>query len=217
MPTQPLTKPVRRSLSREAIASTALELADAEGVDSLSMRRLAERLGVGTMTLYGYFRSKEELLEAVVDVATPPIRVRAGATSWKDQLRDLMRGVHGALAEHPVGVELRLRKPLVSPGAMRITEAAMGILSGAGFGTEDAARCYRTLFLYVFGFIAFGSPRAPDEVKRHARGVIASLPAEEYRQVTAAGAELVETLAGEEQFEFGLGVLLDGLEARASA
>ena len=100
-----------RSLSREGIARTALELVDAHGVEALSMRRLATELGVGTMTLYGYFRSKDELVAAVVDAATAEAPVRVADGPWRDQLRELMLGVRRTLAEHPSGVELRLRGP----------------------------------------------------------------------------------------------------------
>src|SRR3954466_4577198 len=94
--------------SREAIARAALDLVDREGLDALSMRRLAGELGMGTMTLYGYFRTKEELLDAVVHEATgwPELPLRAGP--WDECLRALARMLRAGLARHRSLIEVRL-------------------------------------------------------------------------------------------------------------
>ena len=178
------------------------------------MRVLADRLEVGTMTLYGYFASKDELLEAMVASATedaPAITVGDG--TWKEQLANLMRGVRATLAEHPTGVQLRLRRPLLSPAALRVTEAAMRIMDEAGFSREQAARAYRTMFVYTFGFASFNPSAADAEAKRRARTALAALPEAEYPSLVAAQEEAVDAMGGDEQFEFGLSLLLDGLEA----
>ena len=206
--------PRSASLSREAIARAALDLTDREGVEALSMRTLADRLEVGTMTLYGYFASKDELLEAMVATATedaPAIAVGAG--TWKEQLAGLMRGVRATLAEHPTGVALRLQRPLLTPAALRVTEAAMRIMDEAGFTPAQAARAYRTMFVYTFGFASFNPAGADGEAKRRARTALAALPEAEYPSLAAASDELVDAMGGDEQFEFGLALLLDGLEA----
>jgi TetR/AcrR family tetracycline transcriptional repressor len=99
---------------RTEIAEAALALVDREGLDALSMRRLAAELGLGTMTLYGYFATKDELLDAVVARAatgTRPIQVPDGP--WQQRLRTLARAWHRNLARHPSLVQLRLRRPIV--------------------------------------------------------------------------------------------------------
>jgi AcrR family transcriptional regulator len=202
-----------RSLSREEIARAALELVDAHGVDALSMRRLATELGVGTMTLYGYFRSKEELLAAVIDAATGEAPVAVAEGPWREQLRELMLGVRRTLAEHPSGVQLRLTRPILTRGALRVTEAGMQILDRAGFDKADAARAYRALFVYTFGYASFGSPPEPEETKRRTKAALLALPEREYPVLSASAAEAAETMAGDEPFEWGLERLLDGLEA----
>src|SRR3954465_533085 len=97
----------RLGLSRERIVEGALELLDRDGLDAFSMRRLAEEPGVGTMTVYGYFRGKDELLEAVVDLGGEQIAQRVSEVesggSWKPRLRELMLGVHAA-PPAPTGV-----------------------------------------------------------------------------------------------------------------
>ncbi|MGH2987891.1 MAG: TetR/AcrR family transcriptional regulator C-terminal domain-containing protein [Solirubrobacterales bacterium] len=203
-------------LSRELIAATALALADRDGPEALSMRRLASELGVGAMSLYRYFRNKQELLDAVVDAAAAetPAEVDV-AGPWKEELRRLMRGVRASLARHPIGIWLRLRGPLLSPGALRVTEAGMQILERAGFDRPTAAHAYRALFLYTFGFAAFNSPDAPEEARRQARAALMALGPDQYPALTSAAEEAAATMAGDDQYEFGLGRLLDGLQALA--
>jgi AcrR family transcriptional regulator len=207
----------RGALSRERIARSALELLDREGVEALTMRRLAAELGVGTMTLYGYFRTKEELIDAAVDAVIEEAGVRIRGRTWRDQLANLMRDVRRELARHPAGVRIRLSRPLISPGALRVTEAGMRVLESAGFDKRQAARAYESLLVYTLGFATFCSPESAEAVKRQARAALAVLPPEEYPAVTGAGRELTETLFGDAQFEFGLERLLDGLEAVLSA
>jgi AcrR family transcriptional regulator len=204
----------RRSLSPRRVTEAALELAREGGVDAITMRRLAHRLDVGTMTLYGYFRNKDELIDAMTDAVTEDANIAVGEGSWREQLGELLRGIRRALDEHPVGVEIRRRRPILSPSALRVSEAGLQILERAGFGRADAARAYRTLWLYVFGFAAFNSPEDPADLKRHVRGALAALPLDEYPLLTSGVDEAVSAMAGNEQFEFGLDLLLDGIEAK---
>jgi AcrR family transcriptional regulator len=180
------------------------------------MRRLADELGVGTMTIYGYFRSRDELLDAVVDSGGEAIANLGSELeseeSWKAGLRELMIGIRRSLIEHPAIVELRYRRPLLSPGALAVTEAGIRILRDAGFSDPDAGRVYRILFVYTFGFSAFG-PRPGSEADRD-RSVEAlrALPADRYPTLVAAARELSESMADQTLYEAGLDALLDGLE-----
>ena len=165
------------------------------------------------MTLYGYFRTKDELLDAVVDAAVAEAApVSVGTGTWKEQLGNLLRGIHENLGRHPSGVRIRLVRPMLSPQALQITEAALQILEGAGFGRAEATRAYRALFTYTFGFASFNSPERPDEAKRHTKAALTALSPDDYPTLTGAASEAAETVAGEAQFEFGLERLLDGLE-----
>ena len=190
---------------------------DRDGPDVFSMRKLAAELGTGTMTIYGYFRSKDELLDAAVDVAVDEVGINLGDGDWKDQMRALMLGIREGLARHPGGIRLRLARPILSPGALRFTEAALHVLKGAGFETREATRVYQTLFFYTFGVASFGSPMAPDEVKRRALATLLALPPEDYPELSAAADDAAEALAAEDQFEQGLDQLLDALQASQGA
>ena len=199
-------------LSREAILEGALAVLEREGVDALSMRRLAAELDVGTMTLYGYFAGKRELLDALVDLvaARAPMPVLRG--SWRQRITTVMTHLHDALSAYPALAQLRLSQPIATPGAFRLTEAGVGALREAGFGATAAAQHFRTLFVYTFGVAVFGGGDDPEERRRMA-GALASLSPEEYPTLTGQLSEMLGTLDAERQFRHGLELILDGIEA----
>jgi AcrR family transcriptional regulator len=204
----------RTGLSRDGVARTALELLDRDGLDALSMRRLADELGAGTMTLYGYFRNKEELLDAVVDVGFADFQRPAPAGDPLAELRGLMLAARDVLRRHPALVQIRGAGPIVRPRGFAITELALGLLIRAGMEPGEAVHVFRVLFDYVFGY-ALVNPRAPSpELRRDALGSIAALPAGEFPTVTAVAEDMADAVAGEEQFEYGLDLVLAGIEAR---
>jgi AcrR family transcriptional regulator len=198
--------------SREQIAEAALELLDREGLEGLSMRRLGAEAGVPTSTLYGYFRDKEELVDAVIDLAASRSPLPEVTGPWRTQLRELMRWLRRGLVRHPDLVKVRLERPILSLGALRFTERGMGILLEAGFGRAEAARAYQMLFVYTFGSAAFGPHGDPDEHQRRVRATYTLLPPEEYPVLSNSIAEAAAVMSGEQQFEYALERLLDGLE-----
>lgn len=206
----------RLGLTPERILETALALLDREGLDGLTMRRLADELDIGTMTLYGYFRTKDALLDALVDHHTRYEPQRARGT-WKDRLRHLMEAVHRSHQKHPGIVELRLQRPLISAGALAVTDAAMEILLGAGFTKRQAARAYRTLFIYTFGFSAFGPGGRGRTEQRATLAAINALPSEGYPALKSSAGEAADAMADPGVFELGLTCILDGLERRLRA
>ena len=204
-------------LSRERVAEAALALIDSHGVDALSMRRLARELGVGTMTLYHYFPSKRELLDAVVDAGfagREPPRLEG---AWREQLAGLAKAGRSALSEHPGLVGIRAGAPILRPEALDFGEAGLQILEDAGFGTDEAVMAYRLLFTYVLGFALASPAGAEAENRAAARAALAALPPEYYPRLSAAVDEAAEAMAGDVVFEYGLERLLDGLEARLAA
>jgi AcrR family transcriptional regulator len=214
-PRQPATDR-SAALSRETIARAALALLDAEGLDALSMRRLASDLGVGTMTLYGYVRSKRELLAAVVDVAAEDFVAPPATGDLRARATAFLRAVSDWLERHPALVALRDEEPIVRPSAFSVSEHGMRILLDMGLGPEEAARAFRLLFTYVFGHAAF-SPRAPTpDEQRALHAALLSLPEDEFPAMRTAAAGAGAALGGEAQFRYGLERILDGIEARAA-
>lgn len=178
------------------------------------MQRLAAELGVGTMTIYGYFPNKDALLAGVVDAATAqPGRVPRGGP-WRDELAAVTRAVHNGLARHPALVQIRLREPIVRPDSLRFGERAMGCLLRAGLLPPAAAAAFRLLFTYVFGEAAMRPSGDLVEARRRMTLLSASLPAERFPVLTEYATEFGDALAGEDQFESGLELILDGIHSR---
>jgi AcrR family transcriptional regulator len=208
-----MTTRARGTLNREAIAATALDLLDRDGIDALSMRKLADELGVGTMTLYGYFRSKTELLDAVIDASVSEAGLTADGT-WRERATALARGMRAYLERHPALVQIRLRQTMTRPRQFAVTEQVVRALVDAGLERDEAARAFRLIFTYVFGYVAFSPDTAADRARDDVRTSLAALPPDEYPLLTSMVDEAVAAAAGDEQFDFGLGLILDGVEAR---
>jgi AcrR family transcriptional regulator len=219
MKTQPTTDKAatRGRFSRDEVARAALALLDEHGLDSLSMRRLADHLGVGTMTLYVYFRNKEELLDAVVDAAVADREQVELDGTWQEQLRQMMQASRRGLGRHPSLARLRADRPVLRPEALRFAEAVIGILRGAGFSPRDAAQGFRLLFTYLFGYVSFSPESGAEDARRQARVATAALPRDEFPAVSESADELADAMAGQEAFDFGLDRIVDGLEARLRA
>lgn len=178
------------------------------------MRVLADRLGVGTMTLYGYFRNKDELLDALVDVAVGERELVDSEGGWRDRLRTVVLQARASLLRHPSLVELRVRRPVLRPEALRFSERCLQILLAAGFDAREGTAAFRLLFTYTFGFAALSPASSTPDDRRAAAAALAALPPDEYPALTAAREEASRAMGGEEVFEYGLERILDGLETR---
>lgn len=145
------------TLSRDEVAHGALAIADAEGLAALSMRRLAADLGVGTMTLYGYVRSKDELIEAAVDAAAEDLDVRGANGSARGRVRTYAVAVRRWIGRHPWLVELSATQALGRPALAPLSEGCTRVLREAGLPPLEARRCLRLMLSYAFGSAAFGT------------------------------------------------------------
>src|SRR3989440_8225953 len=204
-------------LSRERILRAAHQLVDDEGLTALSMRRLAQELDVWPMSVYRYFQDKDEVLDALGAGAAEAIALPRPLDSWRDQLRALSRNARGALAEDPSGIGSRMGRAFLTPSALRVSEAGLRILESAGFEPREAASAWRALWSYTFGFATFRIADSSAEALRQARMAIAALPDADYPTLLSSSQQLAAALAAEDEFDYGLERLLDGLEARLSA
>jgi AcrR family transcriptional regulator len=203
--------------TREELAQRALAIMDAHGTEALTMRRLAEELGMGTMALYRYFPSKNALMDAAIDVAAPEVELpELGAAPWKEQLADLARALFHAGLRHPSVARERFDRPLQSPGAMRITDRAIALLLEAGLSKRDAVAAFKALLVLTLGAAAFAASESRPEVRQKAGERHSSTPAEEFPAMSAVAGELTAALGGDQAFELGLQALLDGIELRVA-
>ena len=196
-------------LSHERILEVALELAASEGVEALSMRRLAQELDVWPMSVYRYFQDKDALLDAMAAGLLEQLPELAPDAPWRERMHALLGAAAARLAESP-GLAARLPRAFLEERALRLPEEGVAILLDAGFDHGEAARGWRALWSYTFGFATFevGEPRA-------VRAAVAGLDEANYPALTEAGDALADALASEDEFASGLDRLLDGLTVRA--
>ena len=194
-------------LSRDRILAVALELAAADGVDALSMRRLAQELDVWPMSVYRYFQDKDALLDAMAVDLVEQLPTPDASGDWRERMHALLETTAQRLGGAP-GLAARLPRAFLAEGALRLPEAGIAILLDAGFDPAAAASAWRALWSYTFGFATFGAESA-----RAVRAAVAGLHEDEYPALEAAGAELADALASSDEFAAGLDRLLEGVAA----
>ena len=196
--------------TRDEIAAAALKLIDQGGLEALSMRALAAELGVGTMSIYRYFDTKEALLDAVTEAAMPKFRhARPGASDWQRELRGVFTDLRRGLERHPGLVRMRLDAVPRTERALAWTESVLRLLTTAGFSRKQAVGAYRALYTYTFGFAAFAA--AETKARGSVEHELEALPRADYPELVNCARELTQTLGAPEQFEFGLRRLLNGI------
>jgi TetR/AcrR family transcriptional regulator, tetracycline repressor protein len=202
-------------LSKDRILAAALEIADAEGLDALSMRRLAQALDVWPMTIYGHFEDKDALLDAMAAQSAGRVRRPRKGDSWRAQLKTLLREAQAGLAAS-AEIGNRLPRAFLTAEPLALSDAGVAILRNAGFSTADAARAWRALWSYTFGFATFRLAATGEEAGRRMRAAIAALPEPDYPALAGAADDLAAAFSDDAEFDFGVERLLDGLAARLS-
>jgi AcrR family transcriptional regulator len=212
----------RRSLSRESIVVAALKILRAEGIDAVSMRRVATELGTGAASLYAHVAHKEELLELVFDEVVGEIPLPDPDPSrWQEQIRQLWIDSHTALARNGDIARVALGRVPVGPNAMRISEVTMAILRSGGVPDQAVAWAVDIVGLYVAANAVEGAlyasqqaGREPESYWRQIDGYFAALPADRFPN-TVALRPLMMTGDGEERFAFGIDLIIRGLASWA--
>jgi AcrR family transcriptional regulator len=139
---------------RPEILGAALTLADERGLAAVSMRAVAQRLGLTPMALYGYFRNKEELLDGVLGQLLSEVEVPPDDLGWREALERLAYGLRETGARHPAAFPLLLARPAVSPVALRLVEAVYRLLLAAGVPPREVPRLERMLGTFTLGHVA---------------------------------------------------------------
>ncbi|MDH5615433.1 MAG: TetR/AcrR family transcriptional regulator C-terminal domain-containing protein [Acidimicrobiia bacterium] len=208
-----------KTLDRSQVVAEALHLVNQEGFDRLTMRNLAARLGVVPMALYRHVTNKEELIDAVFELALSDIKLPDPDLTWRPGLDALARAIRELLLEHPpLAVEV-VGRPTLGPASLRIAEYGYRVMRTSGFSDIDTNGGINTLVTYVIGFTALEVPRRhsvganppPDLSKL--QSLYADLPADQFPHTVQLQPQ-VEGLVTPEQFDRGLTTLLDGLEHR---
>jgi AcrR family transcriptional regulator len=204
-------------LTRERVLDAALKLADAGGIEGLSMRKLGQALGVEAMALYYHFANKERVLDGIVDLVFGEIDVPAIGAEWKAAMRRRAISVRDALMRHRWAIGLMESRTNPGPANLRHHDAVIGSLLSAGFDMAAAATAYSLLDAYIFGF-ALTKMNLPfddtSDIAEMAESMLAPFPTGEYPNLAAFITEHAMKPGYDfaNEFEVGLDVILDGLE-----
>jgi AcrR family transcriptional regulator len=216
--TEPTTKKrgPRNKLSRGLILAAALKLADEEGIEAVSMRRLGQALHVEAMSLYKHVSGKEDILDGISDLVMLEVQVPARDLPWRAALRQSAISTHEVLLRHPWASAVLESRRNPGPTRMGYLDAVVSILLGAGFTLQDVARAFMAVDSHVYGFTLmilawpFDLRDSPDE---------AAIMADETFGDAFPGLRAMAGLALSDdgvpiEIEFGLDLILDGLERR---
>lgn len=210
----------REPVTRDRAVRVAVDLADAEGIASLSMRKLARELGVEAMSLYYHVKSKEDILDGMIDVIFDEIALPRPAAEWKTAMRHRAESTREVLNRHPWAITLMDSRTSPGVATLRHLDAIIGCLLEAGFSMAMAAHALSLVDSYVRGFTLQET----------------SLPLNESGDITAATEDILEQqhmmsnafphlaqmaathilqpgYSYGNEFAFGIGVILDGIEA----
>ena len=209
--------PPRQPLSRERVVRAAMALADAGGIDALTMRRLGDELGVEAMSLYRHVANKDDLIDGMTDAVFAEIELPSGATDWRTAMRERAVSVRAALSRHPWATPLMQSRTSPGPATMRHHDTVIGTLRTAGFSVALTAHAFSALDSYIYGF-ALQQRSLPFETGEQtaelAEAILAQFPAEAYPHLAELTVQHVLQPGYDygDEFEFGLDLVLDGLE-----
>ena len=209
----------RARLTRERVLQAAVALADRDGLESLSMRKLADDLGAGAMSLYHHVPNKEQLLVGMVDIVFGEIELPTTDVEWKTAMRARALSTRAALGRHRWAIGLMEGRTTHGPSNLALHNAVLGCLRGAGFSLEMTVHAYSVQDSYIYGFALQEQDMSPETSADFAAE--AQRQMEEYRAVLEAYPHLVEVVGGHvaktgydyaSEFLFGLDLILDGLD-----
>ncbi len=212
-------------LSKAAVAERALRLGDEEGLEAVTIRRLAQALGVTPMALYWHFKNKDELLLGIVDHALATVRAdRAAADPWHKQLRAMVEALVAVMRRHPSLPELmHMVDKAEGESFVRASNDALALLTEAGFGVQEAYWIASYLLHGAIGLVQ-AQPDCPANVpaaeapewRRQKRLALESLPADRYPMMVAFAATYAEEPDTERYYVFGIDLLMSAVEATAA-
>ena len=205
----------RIPLSRERVLKAAIDLADARGIEALSMRKLAQDLGVEAMSLYHHVAKKDDLLNGIVDVVLDEIELPARGTDWKEAIRRSAISAHDVFLRHPWACSLVLTMSGISPARLRYMDALLASLREGGFPSELTYHGYHALDSHIMGFTLWqGNFPASEELASLAADFVRALPADQYPDLVEHIRQHIDGSGHGDgsDFEFVLDLILDGLE-----
>jgi len=217
----------KERLSRDTVVAAALTLADSEGLDAVTIRRLATDLGVTPMALYWHFKDKERLLDGVAERVLGELDLPADtpAAPWDEQLRGVLAALLLVLRAHPAVTDVVKSRILLSEAGLELTERVLGILRTAGFSVDQAAQVAVQALINLVGLVATepGMPLAEESEDDHEQRLrtkkaqLLTLSPKRYPHVVEAAEPLTACTSSDDYFTVGLDALMHGLRGVLSA
>ena len=215
--------PARPVLSRERVLDAAIALADAQGIEAVTMRRLADAVGAKPMSLYHHLANKEEVVDGMVDVVFAEIELPTPALGWKEAARLRARSARRVLIAHPWAVPLLESRRSPGPATLRHHDAVIGAYRENGFDIAMAAHAVSVVDAYVYGFVlteaalpfdATDGEQARDAIDE----ILSPMDADSHPHlVELATAHVLQPgYSFAKEFDWGLDLVLDGLGRRVA-
>lgn len=210
----------RPPLTKDRILEAAVDVADRDGLDALTMRRLGAELGFEAMSLYKHVANKEEILEGMVELIVGHIVIPEPGADWREAMRRRAISAREVFSQHSWVIALLEARGSSGPAVMRYRNAILGNLMSAGFPIEGAAHAFWLLDCYVYGQViqeTSMTPSTPEDAADPATAAPDQATMSDYPHL-AAMYEHAQTYGYtfDGEFEFGLELILDGLERHRS-
>jgi AcrR family transcriptional regulator len=207
----------RGRLSRDRVLAAAVALADAGGLESLTMRRLGEDLGVEAMSLYKHVTNKDDLVDGMVDLVFAEIELPPPGAEWRTAMRERAVSVRSALIRHPWATALMQSRTAPGPATLHHHDTVIGTLRGAGFSVGLTAHAFSALDAYVYGFALQQRSLPFDtlvEAQEVGRQMFARMPPGAYPHLTELTVQHILQPGYDygDEFDYGLELVLDGLD-----
>jgi AcrR family transcriptional regulator len=213
------TRVKRPVLSRQRVLDAAMTVADAGGLDALTIRSLAQQLQVAPMAIYHYVANKEEILDGVVDLVFAEMEYPSADDDWRTALHRRCTSARQVLRQHPWAIPLLQSRTAPGPATLRHLNAVIGCLRGAGFSVRMTAHAYAMIDSYVYGFALSEASlpmNGPDTVAEVATSMREKFTIGDYPHLSEFSTQHVMQPDYDfgEEFDFGLTVILDALAAQ---
>ena len=215
-------KTTRAGLTRDRVIDVAVTMADAGGLESVTMRKLGTELGVEAMSLYKHVANKEALLDGMIDRVHSEITLPVPGTAWRRAMTRRARSIREVLARHPWANGRMASSTSPGPATLRHHDAMIGTLRQAGFSLVMAAHAFSALDAYIYGFALVERSLPVDDPSQTAdvaRDMARRFLMEDYPHLAEFSAEHLMRPGYDyaKEFPFGLDIILDGLEPARNA
>jgi AcrR family transcriptional regulator len=211
---EPVAEP-RIRLSRDRVLRAAIDLADEGGIEALSMRKLAEALGVEAMSIYHYVASKDDLLAGIADIVVSEFDPVSSGGDWKAEIRTSAVSAHDVLMRHPWACNLIMSGDGIGLARLRWMESLLRRLRDAGLSANMTHHAYHALDSHIIGSTLWQAGYSTMKMPADGgRSFLASLPSGEFRYLLEHAEQHISRSKRNDvpEFEFGLDLILDGLE-----